>query len=166
MQALFQAFKLRTCFPKLMERRPIKAQLENSVKEEIYHLKRSMSQCLERNLLIKGKYCSTLLPKSLGLTRRRTHTDDHWIQMLQISSGELIRLMMRQLTESVLKRVKRHSLQQIKTLLEPKHEKSKRERKRLKLSSECLKNLKNQESNQSQVTRVSLEESSLITSLE
>lgn len=149
-----------------MERQLIKAQLVNSVKEEIYHLKRNMSQCLEKNLLIKGKYCLTLLPKSLGLTRRRTHIDDLWIQMLQISSGELIRLMMMLLTKLVLRRVKRHSLQLIRTLLEPKHEKSKLERKHLKLSLESLKNLKNPESNQSQVTQVYQEESSLITSLE
>ena len=86
--------------------------------------------------------------------------------MLQISSGELIRLMMMLLTKLVLKRVKRHSLQQIRTLLEPKHEKNKLERKHLKLSLESLKNLKNPEFNQSQVTQVYQEESSQITSLE
>ena len=86
--------------------------------------------------------------------------------MSQISSGELIRSMMMLLTELVLKRVKRHSTQQIKTSLEPKHEKSKLERKHLKLSLEFLKNPKNQEFFQSQVTQVCQEESSPITSLE
>lgn len=78
--------------------------------------------------------------------------------MLQISSGELIRSMMMLLTKLVSKRAKRHSMQQIKTLLEPKHEKNKLERKHLKLSLESLKNLKKQESNQSQVTQACQEE--------